>query len=51
MENEQKKKKSVAREALPAAVQRWLDRALPQEIELPKRVHLHQEGVMDLRDR
>ena len=39
----------VSRASLPAAAQRWLERALPQHLDLPSSILIEQEGTMDIR--
>ena len=39
----------VPRESLPAAAQRWLENALPQDFDPPSQILLEQEGTMDIR--
>ena len=39
----------VSRASLPIAAQRWLERALPQDFDLPSRVRIDQEGSMEIR--
>jgi hypothetical protein len=39
----------VSRASLPAAAQRWLERALPQQLDLPLSILIEQEGTMDIR--
>jgi len=39
----------VSRASLPTAAQRWLDRALPQDFDLPSSIQIEQEGTMDIR--
>ena len=41
----------AARSSLPAAARRWLERALPRELDLPTRIQLEQEGSMEVRGR
>jgi hypothetical protein len=41
----------ISRVSLPPAAQRWLDRALPQDLDLPAVIRIEQEGTMDLRGR
>jgi len=41
----------VSRTALPPAAQRWLERALPEDLALPSQVRLEQAGQMELRGR
>lgn len=41
----------VPRASLPTAVQRWLDRALPQDLDLPTSIRIEQEGTMEIRGR
>jgi hypothetical protein len=42
---------STAYASLPAAAKRWLERALPENSELPTRISIQQEGSMDIRGR
>ncbi len=42
---------SVSKDSLPSAAQRWLDRALPQDYEIPSSILIEQEGTMDIRGR
>lgn len=37
------------RASLPSAVRRWLDRALPQDINLPSTIRIEQQGTMEIR--
>lgn len=39
----------VSRTSLPTAAQRWLDRALPTDLELPTTIQIEQEGAMEVR--
>ena len=39
----------VARSSLPPAAQRWLDSALPGDLEIPLSIQIKQEGSMDIR--
>ena len=39
----------VSRASLPSAAQRWLESALPQDLDLPATVELEQEGSMQIR--
>ncbi len=39
----------VSRAALPVAAQRWLDSALPRDLDLPKCIEIEQEGSMEIR--
>ena len=39
----------VPRATLPAAAQRWLDKALPQALDLPSSIQIEQEGTMEIR--
>ena len=48
-QNELASGKRVPRAALPGAAQRWLDAALPQDLELPATIRLEQEGSMEIR--
>lgn len=41
----------VSRSSLPPAAQRWLDRALPEGLEVAASVRIEQEGEMELRGR
>ena len=41
----------VSRASLPSAAQRWLDRALPQDLDLPSSIRIEQEGTMEIRGR
>jgi hypothetical protein len=41
----------VSRASLPSAAQRWLDRALPQHLDLPSRIQVEQEGTMEIQGR
>ena len=41
----------VSRASLPPAAQRWLDRALPQGLDLPSRIRIDQEGSLEIRGR
>ena len=41
----------ISRDSLPVAAQRWLDRALPQGIDLPSSIRLEQEGSLRVRGR
>ena len=40
---------SVSRASLPSAAQRWLDRALPVDFDLPSSIRIEQKGSMDIR--
>jgi len=42
---------TTARSALPANVRRWLDRSLPSETRIPKRIINTQEGEIHVRDK
>lgn len=42
---------TVPRVSLPAAAQRWLDRALPRDLHLPSSIRIEQEGTMEIRGR
>ena len=37
--------------SLPPAAQRWLDHVLPENVAIPSRIQIKQEGTMDIRDR
>jgi hypothetical protein len=39
----------VPRTSLPSAAQRWLDRALPEHLDLPSSIQIEQEGTMEVR--
>jgi len=39
----------VSRASLPVATQRWLERALPHNLDLPSSILIEQEGTMDIR--
>lgn len=39
----------VSRASLPTAAQRWLERALPHDLDLPSSILIEQEGTMDIR--
>ena len=41
----------VSRASLPPAAQRWLERALPFDLNLPSSIRIEQEGSMDIRGR
>jgi len=41
----------VFRGSLPSAAQRWLDRALPQHVDLPSSIRIEQEGSLEARGR
>jgi hypothetical protein len=41
----------ISRANLPSAVQRWLDKTLPPDQELPTSIRIEQEGTMEIRDR
>jgi len=41
----------VARTSLPPVVQRWLDSALPENLDIPPSIQIDQEGSMDIRGR
>jgi len=41
----------VPRAFLPSGAQRWLDRALPQDIDLPSSIRIEQEGSLEVRGR
>jgi hypothetical protein len=41
----------ILRTSLPNAAQRWLDRALPQGLDLPTSIRLEKQGSMDIRGR
>jgi hypothetical protein len=43
--------KTVPRASLPIAAQRWLDRALPPDLDPPSTITIEQEGTMDIRGR
>jgi len=47
--DESKRANLVLRAALPSAAQRWLDRALPQDHDLPASIRIEQEGTMKIR--
>jgi hypothetical protein len=49
MGNEWNRPNAVSRAALPSAAQRWLDTALPADLELASRVRIEQQGTMDVR--
>jgi hypothetical protein len=40
----------VPKDSLPAAAQRWLDKALPAHYETPATIQIEQEGSMDIRN-
>jgi hypothetical protein len=39
----------ISRASLPTGAQRWLDRALPHDLDLPSSVQIEQEGTMEIR--
>ena len=39
----------VSRTSLPPAAQRWLDSALPENLDIPPSIRIEQEGTMDIR--
>ena len=39
----------VSRVSLPSVAQRWLERALPLDLDLPSKIRIEQEGDMDIR--
>ncbi len=39
------------RASLPSAAQRWLDRSIPEDFDLPASIRIEQEGTMEIRDR
>ena len=39
------------RASLPSAAQRWLDKALPRDLDLPASIEIEQEGSMEIRGR
>lgn len=41
----------VSRTSLPPAAQRWLDRALPEDLDVASSIRVEQEGEMEIRDR
>ena len=41
--------KSISRESLPVAAQRWLEKSLPKHLDLPSPILVEQEGEMDIR--
>lgn len=41
----------VSHTSLPSAAQRWLDRALPQHLDLPSSIRIEQQGTMEIRGR
>ena len=47
--HEPKQASPVSRASLPPAVQRWLDRALPSDLDLPSSIRIEQEGTMEIR--
>jgi hypothetical protein len=49
--NESNQANPVAGVSLPSAAQRWLDSALPQDLDLPSRIQIEQEGAMEIRGR
>ena len=49
--NESHPVNSVSRPSLPGAAQRWLDSALPQDMEPPSSIQVEQEGTMEIRGR
>jgi hypothetical protein len=50
-DNESRQASPVARASLPAAVQRWLNRAIDPDLGLPASIRIEQEGMMDTRGR
>ncbi len=49
--NESNQVNLVSRAALPSAAQRWLDRALPKDLDFPSSIRIEQEGTMEIRGR
>jgi len=41
----------ILRASLPSAAQRWLDRALPQSLDIPSSIRIEQEGSLEIRAR
>ena len=41
----------ISRSSLPPTAQRWLDRALPQGLDLPSSIRIEQEGSLEIRGR
>ncbi|MEE8470335.1 MAG: DUF6544 family protein [Dehalococcoidia bacterium] len=49
--NESNQVNLVSRASPPTAARRWLDRALPQDLDLPSSIQIEQEGTMEIRGR
>ena len=50
-DNESNRTELASRASLPIAAQRWLDRALPRDLDLPSIIRIEQEGERDIRGR
>ena len=50
-DSELKQVNSVSLASLPTTAQRWLDRALPPDLDLPSSIRTEQEGTMEIRGR